>query len=326
MVINKETLKKIKIVFIVFVTYMVLFSAIKIFIEGTKELGVAFEIGNIFKLIGLFLGSIVSGIIQNFILVASLVAVLLAFRSIRKAKLDETDFEKNKKYFRDIIKNYSISALNYVDKFTLDKKQSYTAKLLELEKKKIIKIEDKRIIKIGEPTDELDIKFINSIKDNKITMSLDEYENLIIKEAVSKDLIYKSDIIEYIKRNKIFKFMFIIFLGSFFLPFIVFFMDITDATFLIIAIVTIICSMMVSFFVIFIIAYAFNLATDKGYRRTEKGKEINKQLDGLKMFMEEFSNIDKKESKHLVLWEDYLIYSVMFNTNKKIQNEYSKFF
>ena len=58
----------------------------------------------------------------------------------------------------------------------------------------------------------------------------------------------------------------------------------------------------------------------------EKGKEINAKLDGLKAFMEEFSNIDSKESKHLVLWEDYLIYSVMFDINKKIQEEYIKYF
>lgn len=326
MVITKETMKKVKIISAILVTVIVMYSTIQIFLEGTKEYGIALETSNLLKLIGLFFGSIISSIIQNFYLVGALVAILLASRSIRKAKLDETDFEKNKNYFRDIIKNYSISALNYIDKFSLDKKQSYTAKLLELEKKKIIKIENNKIIKISDAIDELDIKFVNSIKDNKITMSLDEYENLIIKEAVSKDLIYQANIFEYIKRNKFFKFMFIIFIASFIFPFIVFMSDFNEAIFLTIIIITVLCSVLISFFVIFIIAYSFNLATDKGYRRTEKGKEINSQLDGLKLFMDEFSNIDKKESKHLVLWEDYLIYSVMFNINKKIQNEYSKFF
>jgi len=68
------------------------------------------------------------------------------------------------------------------------------------------------------------------------------------------------------------------------------------------------------------------LLKEKRYMRTEKGKEINRQLDGLKLFIKEFSNIDNKEAKYLFLWEDYLIYSVMFDINRKIQDEYSKYF
>ena len=62
------------------------------------------------------------------------------------------------------------------------------------------------------------------------------------------------------------------------------------------------------------------LVKEKRYMRTEKGKEVNRQIDGLKLFMEKFSNIDNKDAKHLFLWEDYLIYSVIFDINKKIQD------
>ena len=50
------------------------------------------------------------------------------------------------------------------------------------------------------------------------------------------------------------------------------------------------------------------------------------KLDGLKLFMEHFSNMKNKKAEQLVLWEDYLIYSVMFNINSEIQDEYSKYF
>lgn len=330
MSLNKEIIKKIEIVFIIFVIYMIIFSAVEFFIEGINELNVTINMDNIPKLIWMFIMSIGIGIFKNIILVAALIAVLLASKSLYKAKLDETDFEKNKNYYRDIIKEYSISALNYIDKFTLDKKQSYTAKLLELEKKKIIKIEDKKIIVIGKPTDEMDIKFIDSIKDNKVTMSLSEYEDLIINEAVQKDLISKTNAVEYLKNNKIVKygilFFTLLFIGSFVVSFIFGVADPSVIMFIALIVLSGIVSLLMVFFVVFAIAYSINLSADKGYRRTSKGKEINKQLDGLKLFMEEFSNINNKESKHLVLWDEYLIYSVMFDINKKIQEEYSKYF
>ena len=328
--LNKETIRKIEIVFIIFVIISVLVSTIEIFIDGIKEMNVAFELSNIFILLWMFLISIPFGVLDNLFLVIALLAILLASRTFYKSKLDETDFEKNKKYYRDIINDYSISALNYVDNFKLDKKQSYTARLLELEKKKIIKIEDNKIIKIKEPTDEADIRFVNSIKNNKITLPIEEYERLVIKEALDKDLITNKSIFEYIKGNKIFKVIFslffIIFFGSFIMTFISMVSRSSDVLIISVIVITVLVSLFMLFFIVFAIAYSVKLATDNGYIRTEKGKEINKQLDGLKLFMDEFSNINKKEAKYLSLWDDYLIYSVMFNSNKKIQDEYSKFF
>ena len=55
-------------------------------------------------------------------------------------------------------------------------------------------------------------------------------------------------------------------------------------------------------------------------------KENDVNLDEIDDLIKEVSNIDDKEAKHLFLWEDYLIYSVIFDINKKIQDEYSKYF
>ena len=119
----------------------------------------------------------ISSLLDNYIITIAFITYKLASRKIYKSKLDETDFEKNKDLYRNIIANYNTSTLNYIYNFKLDLKQSYTAKLLELQRKKIILIEDNTIRIINEPKEEIDIKFINSIKNNKITMSLDEYES-----------------------------------------------------------------------------------------------------------------------------------------------------
>ena len=63
----------------------------------------------------------------------------------------------------------------------------------------------------------------------------------------------------------------------------------------------------------------------KLYKRTQKGKEINKKLEGLKHYLKDYSLLSEREAKEIELWEDYLIYSVMFGQNKKVIEEYEKY-
>ena len=61
-------------------------------------------------------------------------------------------------------------------------------------------------------------------------------------------------------------------------------------------------------------------AKNNDYIRTKKGEEINQNLEGLKNYLKDFSSLHEKDEKSLALWEDYLIYSVIFsqNTTKNI--------
>ena len=61
------------------------------------------------------------------------------------------------------------------------------------------------------------------------------------------------------------------------------------------------------------------------HKRTQKGKELNKKLEGLKHYLEDYSLLSEREAKEIELWEDYLIYSVMFGQNKKVIEEYEKY-
>ena len=325
----KEEIKYIKIILMIFCFAIVASSAIDTFKEIMAiyhEQSVDVEIW-VYPII--FVESIIAGVISNFKLVAVYVALLLASRSTHRTKLDESDFEKNKTLYRDTLKSYSSSVLNYIDNFKLDRKQSYTAKLLELEKNKIIKISGNKNEKIKEPLGELDKCFVSSINDNKVTMSINEYQKFVEKEALDKGLITNASFFGTLKNKKMWFIIIILFFLMFAGAILIAFLEDTDFNSKIfIAIVLSIC--VVSFFIFFITIYyffyIFMLLKEKRYMRTEKGKEVNRQLDGLKLFMEEFSNIDDKEAKYLFLWEDYLIYSVMFDINKKIQDEYSKYF
>ncbi len=66
-------------------------------------------------------------------------------------------------------------------------------------------------------------------------------------------------------------------------------------------------------------------ARGKKVARSSKGKEINEKLEGLKSFFQDYSMLSEREAKEVELWEDYLIYSVMFGHNKKIVEEYEKY-
>ena len=330
MVFNREILKKIEMIFGIVILIVVMKSATEMFVDLQKEKEFAFAFQNIFFSVGLFLSCILVGVMHYIYLVIIFIAIKLASRSSYKKILDETDFEKNKNYYRDIIKDYSASELNYIDKFKLDKKQSYTAKLLELEKKKIIKIEKDKILKISNPDNIIDEKFVDSIKNNKITMTLSEYESLVEKEALEHGLITKSSIFGKFKDKKVIAIMAIVFVLMYAYLFwsasIQGAGNVEETLFLAIVWLIVIASIVFAFIIVFSISYHLKNAVINKYTRTDMGKKINLQLDGLKSFMDDLSNIDSKEAKYLALWDEYLIYSVMFDINKKIQNEYSKFF
>lgn len=56
----------------------------------------------------------------------------------------------------------------------------------------------------------------------------------------------------------------------------------------------------------------------------DEGKDIYEKLSGLKKFLLDFSNMEERERASIVLWEDYLIYSVLFGINKKVMDEYKE--
>lgn len=51
---------------------------------------------------------------------------------------------------------------------------------------------------------------------------------------------------------------------------------------------------------------------------TDKGKEEVNKLYALRNFLNDFSILDEKEIKEIVLWEDYLIYATLFGISKKV--------
>ncbi len=268
-------------------------------------------------------------ILNNIYVIAIYLGIKLAIKKFYKNKLDKNDLEKYTDYYRNLINDYSIGVLDYLDDFVIDYNSLYIAYLLKLQNDGILKINNNSIELLDEPKNESDKLFIDSIIDNKIVIDNNTFKSQIIKEAILKNLIVTD------KKNIKFKFLFIFFICIIFLPFIFsMFINsisgITSVNFLnsvlivLIAVFFITLPATIIFVITYFITHTFKKINDP-YIRTEKGSLINERLEGLKNFLKDFSDLENKSSEEIKLWNDYLVYSVMFNQNEKILNEYRKF-
>ena len=58
------------------------------------------------------------------------------------------------------------------------------------------------------------------------------------------------------------------------------------------------------------------------YFRTKEGEELNRSIEGLKNYLKDYTLLDEQEKDGIVVWEEYLVYSVLFNQNKKMIEKY----
>lgn len=81
---------------------------------------------------------------------------------------------------------------------------------------------------------------------------------------------------------------------------------------------------MITIFIMPIYLLAYNVIQSTLYLRTKKGEELNKKIEGLKKYIRDYSSLYEKGRKDLIIWEEYLIYSVIFDINDTtIVNEIS---
>ena len=286
----------------------------------------------------IFISVVITLLIVAVLFVPIMVFVLPFFTSnsaFKKYKLSEEDFKGSKDYFRDTLNEYTPSELSFIDDLKIDK-NAIIADLLLLEQKKYIIYED-GIFRRGENKE---FNRLNPIEKYLLSQVLDEGSNYLnislIKFAkLVKDQSYKDGLTEdkQFPAAKFFKDVFISVLC--FLLIMYFFggskmfvlIEESNPTLQFLGIG------LFAFFVIFSIYYPMyiiykyvilfiRLNLNKT-GRTDKGEEINKKLEGLKIFIRDFSILEGREKRELILWKEYLVYSVMFNMNKKIVNEYN---
>jgi heme/copper-type cytochrome/quinol oxidase subunit 2 len=253
-------------------------------------------------------------------------AIKYAANKSRKDNMSKIDFSKSKEYYREILKEYSPAELSYIDDFKINPMRECVSTILNLKLKNRVEIGKDGIVVIDNNEENLKRteKFIlNSIDGGKVKISNSGYiETFAQKEAIEDELITKNTEAKNQIKNIIIRTI-LIFVLSFIL-FAVFcnnierFNEINNGV-----TVGIILAIVIAVFIIInlifqlapIVIIIYSLMQINSYKRTEKGEEINKNIEGLKKYIKDYSLLNDKEEKELTIWEEYLIYSVIFNLN-----------
>lgn len=266
---------------------------------------------------------IMLGIFVFTVLWPIILAIKLSKKDIKRDKLSKEDLFKNELIYRDILYNYPPAVLNYIDEMEFNYQTAVISTLLKMELKGVIEKKDKEIVgKIGKhdemQLDEIEKIILNNIRDGKIIIEKDILEKEIINESLKQKVIETNYDIQNLVIGKIKK------LGIIYLILIiVYFLLISSQTWISLLFWGILPSYP-TISIVYLINYVHKYKQNP-ILRTEKGKKINKKLEGLKNFIKEYSLLDSKDDEQLKIWEEYLIYSVIFNQNTIIIKEYSKY-
>ncbi len=256
--------------------------------------------------------------------------------AFKKYKLSEEDFKGSKDYYRDTLNDYNPSELSYIDNFKVDK-NAIVADLLLLEQKKYIVYEN-GVFRKGTNNDlsklnSIEKYLVNEISEegsNYIKINIFKYGELIKKESYNDGLMEDKNfpVLKFVMDLLISIVCFVIL--SYFLGGNRLFELLEKAgpglQFLGVGIFAfwVIFTIYFPMYIVYkyLILFIRLMANRSG--RTDKGDDVNKKLEGLKIFIRDFSVLEGRERKELILWKEYLIYSVMFNMNKKVLNEYNE--
>ena len=272
--------------------------------------------------------SVIFSMFRAFYLTIIYFGVKIANKKYNKERIEKVDL-KNDNYYREILPRYSPAVLSYVDDFKINK-EDIVATLLMLELKGKIKIKDDSIVLLDDTIENLEENekyILNKVKENNLKdINILEYASIVRNDALKKGLLQeKQGIKKNIKRRiivNIIVYLFVL-IGFSMIP-----------NFLVIAsgsatmILGFILLMILFAFLVFMpystiiyISHYRMLNTLDPYIRNDKGKMINLKLEGLRKYLVEFSKIEEKTKEQLILWEEYLVYSVILGINTKVIEE-----
>ena len=284
---------------------------------------------NILIILGI---SLAITLFKNIFLIILFIVIKLVNKKIRKEKLNKDDFKRSKDYYRDILYGYGACELSWIDDFKLEIPKDIIAELLQLENKKFIKINENNI----ELLENFDTNTLNEtqkyllscIEDGKVkNVSQIKLQETVRKDALQHKIVEQRE--ESKKKKRMIKAILIAVIVNIVMK--VAFNIISEMnfennmipiiSFIIYAIVFIIFSFYPMILIISYIIYNIKSTLDP-YFRTKEGEELNRSIEGLKNYLKDYTLLDKQEKDGIVVWEEYLVYSVLFNQNKKMIEKY----
>ena len=265
--------------------------------------------------------------IKFFPLTIGYIAYKVTKKKHNKERMDKIDW-KNDSYYREIIPKYSVAVLSYIDNFELEF-NDIGAALLSLELKGKIKIDDDKFEVLNHDTAELskNEKYLLSCLETtqRPVVEFRKFKQAVIADTQDSELVEKKMNIG----KKLVKTILSL-IGATILMFILVTIvgvtmdfealeasnEIPIQVFVIIAIVAIFMFVVPAYLrTSFFMHIGFKMKDP--FVRSKEGSLLNEKLEGLRKYIEDYSNLEDKEKEALTLWEEYLIYSMLFGINKK---------
>lgn len=323
---NKKNNKKI--IHLCFILYLCIFFIITL-ITSAKDVGQEglLQKNDYKTLISVVIYAIIATVMKNIIIFVIYLAIILANITHRKEKLNKLDFRYSQ-YYRDILQDYAPSTLSFIDNLKTNNIRESVADLLSLKIKGKIVFEEK--IKIiddsRENLTESQKYILDNIQDGKLTIKNHEvFVQSVIRDSLDAKIIEKEPIELFRNMKKVLKNILILFSIPWIatgLIYILFLPENIERYIILLFIITILGVPLLFF--VYLLMYN-NKKVINPYFRTKLGQEINEKLEGLKNYVREYGLLDKLESDSIILWEDYLIYSLIFGQNKQIIDDMQKY-
>lgn len=252
---------------------------------------------------------------ENILLMIIYITIRIALRDAYINRLDEIDL-KNDNYYREIIYKYSPGVLDYIDDFEIGN-NTIIAILMGLNLKGIINDDFKIVKNDFSDLDESEKYICTHINELKYI----EMKNL--KSAIIQDCKKRRLLEEYKPekaKNHSPRLMLVFFVGIAVISFIL-----AKINIILLSVFLFLLMSIVMVYVIYNVVFGVvDYMETFQFIRCNEGEKINERLEGLKNYLKDFTSIENKSQEELVIWEDYLIYSVIFNQNKKIIKEYQE--
>jgi len=273
----------------------------------------------------LFVSCFIMVSFKNIFIILLFFGIKLGIKHAKKDKLTDVDFGKYKGYYKEIIDNYSPAILAYVDSFEI-KNKDIISTLLDLKLRKYIDINNKEIVLLNNNLDDLNDSEKYLIQ-NINNYSLTTFESLVIDKAINQGLLEEKDNIKKKIKQKV-----IILILGFILAQVLFHMAPESFSIVVnpfVGILIVIGSISIVvlglFYPVYAIIYLLSYMSKSKlmpYVRTKNGNIINTNLEGLKNYIKDYSLLKERKYEELELWEEYLIYSVLFEQNEKILKDF----
>lgn len=277
-------------------------------------------------------------ILKNIIPILIWFGISIGLKQAKRNKLSSEDFNESKEYYRDILYGYTPTELRRVDDIKLDPVCDISASLLNLKLKNIIDLDEeneKIIIKeIPNNITKNEKMLLDSIKDGKVTnMNFYTFSLKACEDAVEHGILKrKEQNLGKIILKTLISILIALIIYTFAFVFIFQGVEGFEEHFKQISLLYLIPALVLSalvggvVFAMSILSYN-TIDPFNTYVRTKEGEELNHKLEGLKKFLRDFSLIqDRSRIEDLMLWDEYLIYSILFGKNNDIAKKtYGKY-